>query len=566
MKPSRHDRSAGFRWQPLIPVVIGIVAFVLTQGPKILDPRNIAWLGSGDPATHYLGWVFYRHGEWHWPIGLNPDYGLGIGGSILFSDSNPLLAMLFKPLSPWLSEPFQYFGLWLFACFVLQSWFAWKLAGIATTSPWAKALACALFTLSPPMLARMQGHLSLGGHFFVLAALYLCLRPDQRRRAPAWIVLLVCAAMIHAYLFAMIFALWAASWVSECWRHRAHRDRLRPLFAEVVVLSAALGLTFWQVGYFSLGKDVWSTAYGFYKANLLTFVDSDGWSAILRDLPEAKGDYEGFNFLGLGGILLLLFAVPIALGSPRVASVTRRRLIPLGAALALLFVFAVTNHIGIGSTEYRFDLPDDVLEIATLFRSSGRMMWPVFYAILFASLFMVMRGYRQRTATTLLAIVVIAQAVDTRAGWQGRRQVLMQKSSSELMASPLKDPFWVDAARQYRMVRLIEPGNVRPQWQAFAHYAATNHLATDAVYLARTDTLRLEAEQRAAAAALASGRLSIDTLYILDDSRVAEAQAHLDFDRDLLTRIDGFNVLAPGWQRCSSCAKRESSLRPVAAQ
>ena len=31
-----------------------------------------------------------------------------------------------------LPEPFQYFGLWFLTCFILQSWFAWKLMGLAT--------------------------------------------------------------------------------------------------------------------------------------------------------------------------------------------------------------------------------------------------------------------------------------------------------------------------------------------------------------------------------------------------------------------------------------------------
>jgi hypothetical protein len=63
----------------LLPLLIGVVAFFLVVGPRALNPLNIAWLGNGDPATHYLGWVFFRQSPWSFPIGLNPSYGLELG-------------------------------------------------------------------------------------------------------------------------------------------------------------------------------------------------------------------------------------------------------------------------------------------------------------------------------------------------------------------------------------------------------------------------------------------------------------------------------------------------------
>lgn len=54
---------------------------------------------EGDPATHWLGWQFFRNSPLlQWPLGANPDYGMEIGSSIIFSDSIPLLAFIFKPL------------------------------------------------------------------------------------------------------------------------------------------------------------------------------------------------------------------------------------------------------------------------------------------------------------------------------------------------------------------------------------------------------------------------------------------------------------------------------------
>ena len=79
---------------------IGLFGFWLIMGSEVLNPLNIAWLGDGyDPTQHYLGWVFYRHSPWTFPIGLNPSYGLEISSAVVFSDSIPVLAFLFKPFA-----------------------------------------------------------------------------------------------------------------------------------------------------------------------------------------------------------------------------------------------------------------------------------------------------------------------------------------------------------------------------------------------------------------------------------------------------------------------------------
>ena len=117
----------------LIPLCLGFIVFLVIVGPLPLDPTNIDWLkGNKDPTQHYLGLAFYLNSPWQWPLGLNPQYGLDISSSIVYSDSIPLLAITFKALSGWLTTPFQYFGWWLLACFILQAWFAWKLLSLIT--------------------------------------------------------------------------------------------------------------------------------------------------------------------------------------------------------------------------------------------------------------------------------------------------------------------------------------------------------------------------------------------------------------------------------------------------
>ena len=100
------DRSP---YRALIPIAVGFIGFCLVAGASILNVQNIAWLGGAlDPAQHYLGWALYRNGPWTFPVGLNPHNGLEFSNSIVFSDSLPLLAILFKPFNFVLPDVFQW--------------------------------------------------------------------------------------------------------------------------------------------------------------------------------------------------------------------------------------------------------------------------------------------------------------------------------------------------------------------------------------------------------------------------------------------------------------------------
>lgn len=533
----------------LLPILLGALAFVLVIGPRVLDPTNIAWLGEGDAATHYMGWAFFRSSPWTFPLGMNPSYGLELGNGIIFSDSNPLLAFLFKPFNAWLPETFQYFGLWLLACFILQAWFAWKLVGLLTPSLWIRLLGAGLFVFSPPMFLRMGGHLSLSGHFLILAALYLALRPGLQARRLAWGVLLAATALVHAYLLAMVALIWLADLASQAIKGRLSR---RDALIELGGLFLLVAFCCWQAGYFSVGGGTVAGGYGLYRLNVMSLVNPSGWSHTLRDMPQGPGDYEGFNYLGLG-VLLLAICAGMALlqgNTGLVNAVRHRRLLLL--ALIGLTLFSLTNNLGIGMLNMHYWLPKPLELLANVFRAAGRMFWPVFYAIVFTVIFLVIRGNKPRAAACLLAIALLVQVLDTRAGWAGLRQSRMMQAASSWPTS-MNDPFWASAAGHYSKVRTLLPQNQPDNWLLTSQYALTHGLETDGVYLGRMGTREIEQAQQNAAQMLASGVYAADSLYILDARAALQAAKTVNRQTDLLTRIDGLVVLAPGWKSCIQC-------------
>jgi hypothetical protein len=117
----------------------------------------------------------------------------------------------------------------------------------------------------------------------------------------------------------------------------------------------------------------------------------------------------------------------------------------------------------------------------------------------------------------------------------------------------MRDPFWASAAAHYLNVRSLMPQNQSEHWQVIADFAATHGLKTDAVYLGRMSSKALEQARKKAQSMLESGQYDADSLYILDDTVLTDAAKSVNSETDLLTRVDGLVVLAPGWKRCSQC-------------
>jgi len=426
----------------LIPLAIWLVGFLLFAGTSILNVQNIAWLGGAlDPAQHYLGWAFYRNGPWTFPIGLNPHIGLEFSNAIVFSDSLPLLAILFNPFNFILPDIFQYFGLWTLGCFVLQAWFAWKLLGLISNSLWIRIFGSFLFVFSPTMMLRVGLWTSLASHFLVLAALYLIFRPNQTLRTFYWALLIGIASLVHFYLLAMVLALWLASLMDGVFLQK--KLSILKVVLESIAIFLVLFVCLWQAGYFSVNTGSGAAGgYGTFRLNFLAPFDPRGWSYVLPTIPMQIDFGNGFNYFGLGVLIAVLFAI--------FAKVNKHASLPslfasrdhlfLYICFIALCLFAISNTISIGLWKYTFPLPDVFMGFASLLRASGRMFWPVFYFLLLVFITYIVRGFSQKSAILILGMSCAIQIVDTSAGWRQIHRALNISSSSQ--ATSLINAAW----------------------------------------------------------------------------------------------------------------------------
>jgi Family of unknown function (DUF6311) len=497
---------------------------VWIAGSRVLDPTSIDWLMKGDWVPHHFGWHYFRTESWHWPPGAVHGYYAPLGTSIGLTDSIPLVAYALKPFAAWLPEPFQYLGPFLLLSFALQGALGARLIARRIDAPAAQIAGAALFVLLPTLLIRV-GHTALCAHWLLLWALLLATREPATRFAPAaWVALGLASGMVQPYLAAMVLAVLGATAVSGGSVPAARRG-----LAFAAALTATLS-GWWLSGLFLLGGDrsLAAGGLGYYSMNLLAPVTPAGWSAFLPALPIASDGqaYEGFQYLGLGILLVVLVAAGAAVRERRAPGDA-----PNGARLwspmvvlacVAMTAFAVSPVVTLGSRTIA-DLDGPWSAPLAMFRSSGRFVWPLIYVLLTSAIVTVAR--RGRAGTLLLAGAVVLQLVDLREAHAFRRRVA-RDPAFHAWTNPFDDARWAAVAPAYAKLVLVPPpqcGTPPVPYEPAMALTARHGLTLNAGVVARRDEAARARYCRTLGDEMTSRSLRDDTLYVVS----AEAAATL---------------------------------------
>ncbi len=534
---SRLDK---LRWALGYGCISGSVAFGWVLGWRYLKPTFYQWLMWGDPATFYLGWLFFRDTPWQWPPGLNPNYGMSLGSSIVYSDSVPLFALLFKPFSGWLAPTFHYFGLWLLTCLVLQGVSAWCLMTRITNKQTLRCVGASFFVCAPILLERISGHFSLVSQWLIICALGLGF--SLRFCAWRWVALLACAAAIHAYLLAMVAALWLADLVQRARQGAVTKRDLAGIAASI----PAVGIVMWLAGYFVLGAKLGTKGYGFFRFNLLSLFDPDAsWSRVLPDVPQGAGDHEGFAYVGSGMLVLMVIATLSVLQRRSVLSGARRYGLVV-IACVLMMIYALSNRVAMGSVElFQVPYPIFLARFFEMFRSTGRFAWPLVYLLSFATIHIVIRRFSERVALVVLSAALIFQVSDMRGAIRAQQMDRLRVESE--WQSPLRSKFWAYAAKRYNRIYCVPSATFIPYYEHMALFAALHRMPINVGYLARVDEDKLRRSNKNLIEDVSSGRFAPNALYYFRERNLWHEIAAHKRATDLAEIIDGVMVLAPGW-------------------
>jgi hypothetical protein len=499
---------------PIAAATAGFLTFAFSLGLQLVDPTNIGWAAqAGDVSIHFFGWHMFRRGPWTNPAGAVQLWGWPIGTSVGLTDSIPVFAFTFKLLNPVLPTDFQYIGLWLLCCFVLQGLFAALLMRSITQDPALQLLGACLIVMSPAMIGR-YGHAALTAHWLVLCALWLYFRTPAQARWLPWALLCSLAAATHPYLAMMVTALMGAAHAREL----ALRPEWTRILARMIGVAACVAVVLWQCGYFVVSSaSLQEQGFGYHSMNLLSpLLPSSAYTAGARSSWTATaGQYEGYAYLGAGMLLLMVFAAPILMKwliGQSMARVDVWRHVPLMVVLAVLLLLALGPSITLG--------PWTLLEYdarwwgpLTVFRAHGRVFWPLYYVIMLGILACIAR-LGARPAGVLLCAALALQAWDASALYRALRGERTRE-----FANPLQSRFWDAAPKHYRKIVLYPTGmcgdSETVDFRPFSLIAGREGVPINAGFAARPDLSRLQQYCLDLEREMNLGLVDADTLYVL---------------------------------------------------
>ncbi len=459
--------------------IVGLTVFLTIYGFGILNFTDDTLIVNGyiekDIVQHYAGWIFYRESPWQFPLAVGQNLAYPYGSSITYTDSIPLFAVFFKLFRNILPETFQYFGIFVLLCFMLQGGFGALLADLFSDNFLVNTISAGIFTMSPVLIERAFRHCTLTAHFFILASLYFYFRNKGRTDFKAFLPFFVINAFvitIHPYFlpitFGIMFAFCAESFVLQ-------KNRV----ISVLSLLGSMAITLfigWAMGAFYIKGRMPDIGYGYYNMNLNAFYNPvsrgfDNWSKVLEIKPNMLGEIEGFNYLGLGVLIFIPVAIFILLFLYKkniikyVINFAKNHFGFL-FSLTALTIFAIGDWVRFGGLElFRLPFPENTNEgIFGLFRANGRFGNLLVYTIVLFVIRAISRIPKKQISAVLCTVLLAIQIFDMRGALISKYRYfhkIPDSSRSQEVECLINSSFWDWAAEENNCIYLIrsEPEN-----------------------------------------------------------------------------------------------------------
>ena len=293
-------------WTSYFLAIVVSTLFVIYLFPLTFLHGNVKFFEEGDAAQHVAGWFYYVHDKWYFPLGYTRNLNYPEGANITLMDSIPLAAIFLKTLRSWLPEGFHYFGWWHLFVRFLQAIAAVFLIRSLGYRNFLATFTAIIFALLTPAFNARFGHTALTTHALILFGLSAYILGINRqwtltRSASIFILLSIASLLIHLYFFAMIYAIFLAFLIDFGFKNQIVIPCIKFFVLSVLLILC----TCFILGYFTMGGEG-SSGYGYYSMNLISpFLG--GRFTNWYDQHTMQGQGEGFNYLGSGLILILIF-------------------------------------------------------------------------------------------------------------------------------------------------------------------------------------------------------------------------------------------------------------------
>lgn len=434
--------------------LLGILCFILIYGISVLDFTYDGWLlNEGmDLKQHYVGWCHFRNTPWKFPIGLIDSLSEPFSMSVVYTDSIPLFAVIFKLFRNVLPEHFQYFGLFGIICFAMQGALSSILIRLFTDKKQVCAMGSIFFIVSTPMLQRMFFHTALSAQWLILLAIIMWFKFDLNKDVVRNIVIFALFGMlcisIHSYYMFMcgiIFVLF----VIENYIRSVRGDfddkscslaccdvRIRKRKAIINGLSAIGSfcifafMTLYVLGGFYGVSSVSGAGFGVFNANMTALINPFEYGGLIKGMELYDYfQYEGAAYLGLG-VIFLLVALCIAgiiylcknsdkfdfkkyaKAIKEYAYVHYRKTLIFIGIIFSCFIAMFPNFDFADIKIVHIPLPGILIKILGICRTNGRFMWIAWYLIVLSVIVLIAPHFEKSAFKLILMCAFLLQLMD----------------------------------------------------------------------------------------------------------------------------------------------------------
>ena len=536
---------------------LGLLFGLWFVGIKNVFPTNTDWITKGDSLSSQIQWSFYRTTPIvQWPITAIPNYGESL--NTVVGSGIALVEIPLKLVNQLLPRDFQYFGIWIVACFALQGLFAARILEHFKLRTLARIIGSVMFITSPILVMRVAelGHPMLAAQFLILASIDLYLKDSKSERK--WRTLLAITMLTNLYIFVIVYSVYLARALQNMILLRVGKD-IKTAISKVFISTSLVLFIFILLGYFEFRNS--ELGAGFFRLDIYAFINpgyayETTFSLIANLLdPDHSSirrfhDYEGVAYIGLVpiiGLMMLLFGLK---RKEQREEILRNAGIVLCAIT--LYLLALSNKISIAGFEVSYWWPPLLNDFRQAFRAATRFSWLLYYLFLLFGLVSIFRfGLKDRIRSFVVLSFVLFHFVDIYPGISHLRN---KQIEFDKRISSLTSPAWDEIARDRSHLilypnfdlqtdKIIEDTELwNEHWQDFALYAVKKGMSTNFVYTSRSMFNEIEAQNRSLRLHLLNGDIDRSDIWVVADRELIKLIEN-KYHNLQISEIDGYWVV-----------------------
>ena len=536
-------------------IIFSLLLIYITASLKIIDPRYTDWLQVGD-GTMEIAWEFFRNQPLlQFPLGLNPKYGLEISSTMAFDGQIPLFSLIFHPFQSTLPTRFQYLGIYLLVCFALNYYSSKLIFRELNFTSLNSSLGAIILSTSPLILNRYieNTHYTLTSAFFLYFAILLVLRIDSTFYK--WLLLYILSILIFLYYTFFILIIHSTLMIYKYFSKKETSIKFVLKYFGIFSISYCV---MYLVGFFFGGVSTSDIGYGRFKSSLSSLFDPSGWSVIVPDISETEGAYEGFSYIGIPSILLMIIFFSLIRKSRNTDFKFKVPFIILWGSSVFLYLFSLSNKIAIGSRElFEFSIPNQFTEITSTFRSTGRFAWLIVFVIFISLIYSISLKISSKSMTILLSLMILIHSMDIGTQLISQRNLKF----SEPYFSRLINPAWSEIGDCYEKIRIYPPSMAPDNYYDFVNLAYQQDLSINTGRFGRGSEVSINNAYEKMHRDFIYSSLDVDSFYIFTTSPFVNPEIINFHKRQAIFSLnnlsgwgemDGHTFLAPNLKNCEN--------------